>query len=123
MEWGKKENKDSQGFLKIKIIILQTNINNDLPKWWNYKEQHRNYYAKGQDMGHLWVKEGSSNWERMEGVPESSYNHINLNLWVGCIFFSVFLSHIKNWWKLKKSSETQVIYKPTPEDKGNDSEQ
>lgn len=33
MEWGKKENKDSQGFLKIKIIILQTNINNDLPKW------------------------------------------------------------------------------------------
>lgn len=33
MEWGKKENKDFQGFFKIKIIILQTNINNDLPKW------------------------------------------------------------------------------------------
>ena len=32
MEWGKKENKDFQGFFKIKII-LQTNINNDLPKW------------------------------------------------------------------------------------------
>ena len=47
-------------------------------------------------MGNLWEKEGGYNWERMEGVPGSSYNHINLNLRAGCIFFPVFLSHIEN---------------------------